>query len=161
MPAKPKPAKPTKRRRKLTKVDEIKGLERPILTVNQRRFLTAYSQCASITTAAETAGVVRQNHYVWLRLAEYAAAFASAKEAAVERLEGECYRRAMRGSDNLLMFALKRHIPAYRDRQHIDMTTDAVISHQTTELSDVERADRIEKLLARARSRMPALPDAR
>jgi hypothetical protein len=155
------PAKRTSRKtakgKTATKLDALKE-DFPSLTVHQRRLLAAYSRSASVTTAAETAGTCRQTHYLWLRLPEYAAAFAAAKEAAVERLEGECYRRAMAGSDNLLMFALKRHVPAYRDRQTIDMTTDATITHQNTEnLTDAERADRVQKLLDRANARRPRL----
>jgi hypothetical protein len=41
------------------------------------------------------AGVVRSQHYVWMKDPEYAAAFAEAKEEACDALESEARRRAL------------------------------------------------------------------
>jgi hypothetical protein len=87
------------------------------LTLNQKRFLMAYSLLGNITAAAEMVGLLRQVHYDWLKTTPaYPAAFEAAKVESIERLEAEARRRAMGGSDTLLIFLLKAARPAaYRD----------------------------------------------
>lgn len=58
-------------------------------------------------------------------------AMKESKEIFIERLENEVYERALEGtskmSDALLMFALKRHRPEYRDRYDVSGKIDANI----------------------------------
>lgn len=61
-------------------------------TVNERQqdFLSAYTDCFSVTSAAEAAGVGRAAHYRWIRNdAKYAAAFKKLEQTAGEHLETE------------------------------------------------------------------------
>ena len=99
----------------------------------QARFLKAYRTGGTILDAAAAAKVGRRTHYDWLeRDAAYAAAFAEAKEEAVEGLEAECYKRALNRSDLLLMFLLKAHKPGmYRDRWEGKLDTTAVVAPLT------------------------------
>ena len=83
----------------------------------KRAFLAAYAQTGNISAAALAAGTHRSNHYLWLQKDPvYAAEFSNSHEEAVERLESEARRRAVAGSDILLMFLLKAARPSvYRD----------------------------------------------
>lgn len=69
----------------------------------QRKFLAAYRQIGIITLAAEEAGIDRRRHYEWIedvdRFPDYAADYADAHEEAVDRIEAELHRRAVRGID--------------------------------------------------------------
>ena len=81
-------------------------------------FLAAYMTTATVAGAARAAGINRETHYAWLKDdADYAAAFADAREAAIEHLEDVARRRAVEGSDTLLIFLLKAARPSvYRER---------------------------------------------
>ena len=84
--------------------------------IKQQAFLAAYAKTGSLTQAARQAKCHRASHYDWLADPDYADAFQQAQEQAVEGLESEARKRAMRGSDLLLMFLLKSLRPAvYRD----------------------------------------------
>lgn len=115
-------------------------------TVRQKKaFLAAYAENGNLTRAAAAAKMSRQSHYNWLKDPEYAAAFADAKDEAVDMLEEEARRRARDGvrkykfhsqsgtpllhpatgepyyeldySDTLLIFLLKGARPeVYRER---------------------------------------------
>jgi hypothetical protein len=100
-------------------------------------FLEAYAECGNISVAAEHADINRASHYDWLESdPDYPQAFENAKAQAIEVLEAEAHRRAVKGveepvgwykgkpggtvrrySDNLLMFLLKAAKPnTYRER---------------------------------------------
>lgn len=101
--------------------------------------LEAFELIGNVTDACAAAGVVRSTHYGWLDTdAEYAAAFADAREGAADRLEREAVRRARDGvaepvfhkgevvghvqrySDTLLIFLLKGLRPEkYRERYDV------------------------------------------
>jgi hypothetical protein len=161
MPAKPKPAKPTKRRRKLTKVDATpptKEVFPPSLNLNMRRFLTALSQTGNVTSAAETSGLSRMFHYKSLRSSsDYAAAFALAGEIAVERLEAIARQRAIDCSDQLMCLLLRAAKPhVYGAKSSVDLTSNSRVEHTIIgELNDVQRADRIAAIYAKAAARRP------
>ena len=84
----------------------------------KRAVLAAYTSCASVTGACEAAGISRSTHYVWmLNDEQYKAAFARARPMAAEALEDEATKRAVAGSDVLLIFRLKGEMPEkYRER---------------------------------------------
>src|SRR5262249_22159554 len=105
------------------------------LTPNQRRFLAAYARVGNVTAAADLAGLCRTNHYLWSPASPaYAEAFRAAQEEAVERLEEEARRRAMAGSDLLLIFLLKALRPeVYRERhehRHGGSTDAPPVQHE-------------------------------
>lgn len=106
----------------------------------QRAFLAAFARLGTVTHAAEAAGIHQDTHRDWLHKDEqYAADFATAKAALLDKLEREAIRRATEGtnkpvywrgevvghvteySDTLLIFLLKANAPEkYRERVQID-----------------------------------------
>lgn len=106
---------------------------------NKEKFLVGFGQIATVTGAAEHAGVSRRVHYQWLEAdPDYTAAFAEAQLEANDRLESEARRRAVSGveepvwyqgeivgtvrkhSDTLLIFLMKGANPEkYRDRHEL------------------------------------------
>ena len=108
----------------------------------KRAFLAAFSECGTVTRAAEIIGIDRATHYIWMRDdPDYAKASKEAFEQAAERLEQEARRRAVEGtrkpvfykgeecgtvteySDTLLIFLLKGALPEkYAERTHTDVT---------------------------------------
>ncbi len=72
------------------------------------RFLELLQATGNITLAAQGAGIDRTTAYAKAaRDPAFAAAWRAAHEAAVDLLEGEARRRALAGSDQLLMFLLR------------------------------------------------------
>jgi hypothetical protein len=140
------------------------------LQARQRAFLAAYAKLFNISRAAELAGVGRRCHYDWLRDdPEYAERFEDARQAFIDELEEEAYRRAVEGwdepvfyegvkvgakrkySDNLLMFRLKAELPQkYRDRHEItgpgggSLATNVVIELPDNGTGDHADRDRAE-----------------
>lgn len=96
------------------------------LTPAQQRFLAAISLMANITVAAELAQVDRSIHYHWLQQLPYQKAFIQAREAAIDRLEEEAWKRAKGGSDRLLMFLLS----SYRARFRVDYMPGGPVHHE-------------------------------
>lgn len=101
---------------------------------HKKAFLAAFKETASITVAARSAGVRREQHYKWMADPGYAADFDAAREEAIQTLEDEAVRRARNGtqrpvfyqgeecglvyeySDSLLMFLLRSWKPEkYRE----------------------------------------------
>ena len=72
------------------------------------RFLELLKGTGNVTLAAQGAGIDRTTAYARAaRDPAFAAAWRAAHEAAVDLLEGEARRRALAGSDGLLMFLLR------------------------------------------------------
>lgn len=125
----------TRRRRPGSRAGELTERHR-----QKAIFLETYAKVATITAACQACGVGRRTHYEWLKHdPEYAAKFAEADEAATDRLEQECRRRAIVGteepvyykgtvvgairkySDLLLIFLLKAKRPAlFRETYRYD-----------------------------------------
>ena len=116
------------------------------LSPAQKRFLTAISQIANITQAAELAGVARSSHYRWLREPRYRKAFLEARESALDRLELEAWKRATTGSDRLLIFLLSSYRPRFRP----ETPPIGPVYHELAEMSE-------EELLAQARRELKEL----
>ena len=104
------------------------------LTPLQERFLKIVSQSANITQAAELAGIDRSNHYRWLESPKYRRAFLEARESALDRLELEAWKRAMAGSDRLLIFLLS----SYRARFRQDNQPPGPVMHELMQMDDQE-----------------------
>jgi hypothetical protein len=89
----------------------------------KKAFLSAFSNCGSVTQAAEAARIDRTLHYVWMESPEYKAAFDIAIERATRHLEDIAAKRAVEGSDTLLIFLLKcRNRPVFGDRASFEHT---------------------------------------
>lgn len=63
------------------------------LKTSQRKFLACYAQTGNVSHAARLAGLARENHYRWMEDEDYAETFRYADQHAVDRLEGEAWRR--------------------------------------------------------------------
>ena len=125
--------------------------------LKKKAFLQAFAECGVIHHACDHAGIHRQTHYLWYRTdAEYALAVEDAREIAIENLEREAVRRAVKGvaepvyyqgeivgyvdrkSDTLLIFLLKANKPAkYRDRYELTGADGAPLIPSNGKLSDL------------------------
>lgn len=85
------------------------------------RFLEVVAATGNVRLAASAAGVSRDAPYKrGRRDPRFAARWLRAREEAVDTLEAEARRRALDGSDALLMFLLRSLRPAvYRDRVEV------------------------------------------
>lgn len=86
-------------------------------------FLVALRNCGNVRASAQAAKVSRATVYE-AREAEplFAALWDEAREEAVELLEAVCRRRAIKGSDILMMFLLKAARPdVYREQRDINV----------------------------------------
>jgi hypothetical protein len=64
----------------------------------QKAFLRAFAVCGNVTKAAETVGMDRDTHYLWLqRDPAYAATYPHVEAAALDILDAELYRRGVLG----------------------------------------------------------------
>lgn len=90
-------------------------------------FIAALASGATVAEACAAAGIGRRTAYDHRRRDEaFALRWADAVEEGTEALEREAIRRAMEGSDTLLIFLLKARRPnVYRDRVSVDQTTRA------------------------------------
>ena len=85
------------------------------------RFLEVFRATGNVRLSADAAGIERSTPYV--RAARdplFAEAWAAAREDALDVLEAEARRRALAGSDGLLMFLLRAHRPE-RYRETLDL----------------------------------------
>ena len=118
-------------------------------------FLVEFAKRGNITRAAKAAEVPRRTVYEWLkRDAVFAVAYADAEQAGIDALEEEAHRRAIDGSDTLLIFLLKAARPSkYRER--VDITYD--IKHAVERLTAdpeerVAAMAEVERILAEAKT---------
>jgi len=88
------------------------------------RFLEVFRATGNVRLAADAAGIDRSTPYVRAaRDPRFEAAFDRAREDATDVLEAEARRRALAGSDGLLMFLLRAHRPE-RYRESLDVRLD-------------------------------------
>jgi hypothetical protein len=150
---------------------------------SQRRFLTSFCLCGTITHAAKAAGINRTLHNVWLRDPEYAECFAHAQEAAADYLEREAIRRATEGvkrykfasngkplihpetglpyyeheySNALLIFLLKGSRPEkFRDKV---LTINGHHEHRHVHysLEELDLSEATRKLIEQAQAKLPS-----
>ena len=88
-------------------------------------FLAALADCGVVRYAAEEAGVSRRTAYRAREADEpFRDGWDDALQAGADALEAEARRRALSGSDTLLIFLLKGARPAtYRDNAKVDVTS--------------------------------------
>jgi hypothetical protein len=121
--------------------------------VYQRRMLEALARGVSPTSAANAAGVGRSTAYLWRQEdREFAAKWDEAVAVGIDRLETEAYRRALEGSDKLLMFLLERRRPEVWARSKANRPGGFARSHDAG-----VRVDTKVPSLEEAMSRMKAL----
>ncbi len=99
----------------------------------KKELLAKILEAGYISDACRLVGIDRATYYRWRDSDEdFAAAIDAmeqqAKEARRVRLVKEVERRALAGSDILLMFATKAHDESYRDRQTVDLNTTGEIT---------------------------------
>lgn len=83
----------------------------------KRKFLEALAKTGNVTKSARSVGVSREVLYLHRRNdASFDAAWAEAHTLGIDALEDEGFRRAMNGSDALLIRMLAANKPKYRDR---------------------------------------------
>lgn len=89
-----------------------------------RTFVERLTRGETITAASKAAGVCRKTAYNWRDSdKEFAEAWDDAIEVGTEKLETEATRRALDGSDTLLIFLLKARRPkVYRERVSTEVT---------------------------------------
>ena len=94
------------------------------------RALVAFLRNGTIAAACAAAGVGRRTWYNWCEADEaFAALAAEAKENVLDGLEQEAYRRAVEGSDVLLIFLLKSlRRSQFADRTMFDKVHPDVIT---------------------------------
>lgn len=92
--------------------------EKDIKANNQRVFVEQLVKGQTITAAAKASGICRRTAYSWRESDKtFAEAWDDALEIGTEKLETEATRRALEGSDTLLIFLLKARRPkVYRER---------------------------------------------
>jgi hypothetical protein len=92
-------------------------------------FLVTIRATGNVRLAASAAGINRATPYVRAnRDPAFAAAWAEAEQEAIDILEAEARRRALTGSDALIMFLLRAHRPErYRDSVdvHLELRREA------------------------------------
>lgn len=124
------------------------------------RFIAELEGGASVSEACATAHVGRRTVYDHrARDEDFAARWDAAIEQGTDRLEKEGIRRAMEGSDSLLMFLLKgrrRHV--YGERVEVNAKVEAITS---AELAAVRQAaaDHPDEFAVVARSLSVGLTD--
>ena len=127
------------------------------LTHDERvdEFLRLLAQGVTVRAAASAVAI---NYATFYRMRERDPAFAKrwedAQRVSVKHLVAEAERRAMGGSDKLLMFLLQSYKPeTFTPRQRTELTNpDGSLAPQSPD----ERAARIEAILATARARKAA-----
>jgi hypothetical protein len=86
---------------------ELEGLSHKArMALEKRRlFLRAYSVRGLITDGANAAGISHQTHKAWIANSEwFAKMFEIASQEAIDRIEGEAYRRAVDGYDEAVLY---------------------------------------------------------
>ncbi|GBC94467.1 hypothetical protein HRbin16_00248 [bacterium HR16] len=88
----------------------------------KQTFLAALSRGCTVSLSAKLAGVSRQAAYkARARSRTFADAWQDALESGTDVLEDEAVRRALAGSDTLLMFLLKARRPEkFRDNVRVE-----------------------------------------
>ena len=141
---------------------EIKKL--PSITDQKKRlFLEIYRDAGTMREASERAEINVSTAYDWIRQdAEFRDALEIARQEAGEALIREARRRAMKSSDNLLMFLIKKFDPSYRDNPKLITNIAGPTINVSSELKKLNASElaTIREAVYRIRSNPPqALPE--
>lgn len=101
----------------------------------KRAVIAAFCSTANISASCEAAEIHRSTHYHWLEEdPEYKAAFEASWQQAGDHLEAVAVKRAVEGSDLLLIFLLKALKPEkYRERSEVKHTGTIGIAERIME----------------------------
>lgn len=100
------------------------------------RFLKLLRERGNATEAAKYAGISRGRAYAWRdEDPEFAAKWEEALEAGTDRLVEEAEKRALGGSDTLLMFLIKGRRPEYATERRMTTHQGEVKHKHEVELS--------------------------
>jgi hypothetical protein len=107
----------------------------------QDAFLEAYSKLGTIRAACEAVGIDRQTILNWREkdAQGFRERFETADLSFTEALETIAHQRAANGSDNLLMFTLKKRKPEYRDGLKVEHSGRLTLDQLVTASLDTER----------------------
>ena len=90
--------------------------EHPDHAAHRNLFFRMYRQMGTIANTCDTLGLdTKKVRQLQRTDPEFAEGITEAQEDFADTLEGEVYRRAMNGSDLLLMFAVKKHRPLFKE----------------------------------------------
>jgi hypothetical protein len=113
-------------------------------SAEQEAFLSAFRNSGNIRASCKDAGVSRSMVEYWKKTdEEFKDALASAQADAVDVVAAEVLRRALTGSDILLMFLAKKLDPSFRDNAKWQIQGDG--SNQPTEVRLVYGAAKKEE----------------
>lgn len=106
---------------------------------NRANFLAALRETGRITTAAQIVGHSRNTLYEWkLDDPDFALEWEAAFTQAADSLEDEAVRRAMSGSDLLLIFLLKGLKPdRYREQRHLTIEQRLSVDVRGMSVADI------------------------
>lgn len=98
-------------------------------------FLRAFSRLGNVSAAAKAAKVGRKTVYEWrAKDPDFVSSMADAEQEAIDHLELEATKRALIGSDTLLIFLLKAARPQkYRERVDVTVDVRTAIERLTTD----------------------------
>lgn len=141
--------------------EQVKAMKADEVKRRQESFLHAYSLTGSLQHAEMASKISRQNHYLWMREdPTYKERFDRARVEAIDSLESEAFKRAMQGSDTLLMFLLKGNAPGkYRDSMKIDNNTTVTHIHKDIDIDSLTAKDCEEILTLLAERAKPQLEE--
>jgi len=105
------------------------------LNAHQQTYIVAYAVAGTRTRAAKIAGVPYRIVKEWLNDEEFSEALVTAAEVVTDVLEEELIRRAMEGSDKLLLEALKARKTAYQPKSSQNVNVTGEIVHTWSELA--------------------------
>lgn len=106
------------------------------------RLIEALAQGETVADACKVAGIARQTAYSYRQSDEdFALRWADAIEEGTEELEKVARRRAVEGSDNLLIFLLKARRPeVYRERSEVRASVETIRTPSSAELHMLREA---------------------
>jgi len=118
----------------------------------KQRFLRVLAQTGQVTAAAKAAKSDRTTFYRWREKdKDFADAWDGAWDLGGDALEDEARRRALAGSDTLLIFLLKAHKPnRYRERSDVRVEGGMSIDIGEARQGLVERIAALRKSGARS-----------
>lgn len=159
-----KAARPTRPKKKAT--TRRRPIEEARIKKAKAAWLATYRGGGTREEAAKKAGVSRRTFYRWLELdEEFRREVDDAKEESTERLEDEAFRRAMAGSDTMLIFKLKARRPEiYRERYDVNATMGGkldVTQHEVVDLAGPAIRRMGTEKLEQARTLLRELLDAK
>lgn len=105
------------------------------LTPLQQTYIVAYAACGVKSKACKIAGIPYRVVNRWLENEEFNEALQNAVDIVTDCLEEELIRRAMAGSDKLLLEAIKARRKDYQPKSSQDVNVRGEIVHTWSELA--------------------------